>query len=124
MKYRNFDPITDQPISADKLLHSISESNEIKLKTFNISQAISQSKTTPSDEDLTAKFLKRFNKIATIINKSATKKGANSRLKDRDNLNEFDKYLKNKYPLADIKTEEKLTLLLKKRIEEIINEKN
>lgn len=124
MKYRNFDPSTDQPISAAALLKKCDDFNEIKLKSFDITNAIAESKPNSNNEDLTSKFLKRFDKIANIINSNAIKKGSKSTVKHKENLTEFDKYLKNKYPLADIKTEEKFTILLKERIKDIVDNTN
>lgn len=120
MKYRNFDPTTDQPITAADLLKEFTEPT-VSVKTFDISKLISEHKTPTTDEDLTSKYLKRFDKIADIINKNAIKKDrtVNS---TKSSLNEFDKYLKNKYPLADLRVEEKLSILLKKRITEIMQD--
>ncbi|TID15831.1 hypothetical protein CANINC_004361 [Pichia inconspicua] len=123
MKYRNFDPSTDQPISAVDLLKKYNEFDEVKIGNLDITKVIAQSNSNPTDEDLTSKLLKRFDKIANIINTNAIKKKSSLGVKRKENLTEFDKYLKNKYPLADIKTEEKLTILLKERIKEIVDDR-
>lgn len=137
MKYRNFDPDTNQPITAVELLERISTDVNFKDKPFDITTLLSDldknksvkndSVTTKKEENLTGYVLQKYNRIASLINASSIKKkqrnsnsNSTSSSSKIPNIPEFDTYLDTKYPFAKIKTKEKYTILLKQRINELI----
>lgn len=134
MKYRNFDPETNQPISALKLLEKLNKDSSFELDTINITESITKynsdynkddNNKENENKDITNKILKRYKKIAKLSNmKSIQKKDLNKILQTPDSktISEYEEYLNNKYPLANIKTKEKISNLITTRIKDLMNE--
>lgn len=133
MKYRNFDPETNQPISALKLLEKLDKDSNFELDTINITESITKYNKSHNDnenreninKDITNRILKKYEKIAKLSNmKSIQKKDMNkiSQISGSKTIPEYEEYLNIKYPLANIKTNEKISNLLTSRIKDLMNE--
>lgn len=126
MKYRNYDPKTKQPITAVSLLKSLSETKAVETDTVDINQLLSNIDSSGKEKDLTAKTLKKYSKIANLINSKVIKRNSSKNVKNinREHIKEFDDYLESKYPQAKAITNEKYSLIIKQRVKELIDEKN
>ncbi|KAG0674840.1 hypothetical protein C6P40_002003 [Pichia californica] len=139
MKYRNFDPETNQPISALELLQKLEKDLQFEVDTINLTELITTKKDNNinneeklnENKDITGKILKKYGEIAKFINSQSIKKKQRNIKKSSNNSNnsnnsnilgipEFDEYLEMKYPLTTFKTTEKISLMLKERINELI----
>jgi hypothetical protein len=134
MKYRNFDPETDQPISAAKILGELSQTKQFEKNVIDISQLLNKrseklTENKSNEKDLTSRTLKKYNRLARIINSKVTKrkeslKNSGTSIIHREHIKEYDDYLENRYPLANFKTKEICSKIVKERIKQLINEKD
>ena len=134
MKYRNFDPTSNQPINAVDLLEKISTLTSTENHTVDLVELLTK-KThertkalpTPKDKDLTVNLLGKYSKIADLINRKSVKRRKTSGIdkqsvKVSTQIAEFDNYLESKYPMAKTRTKEKFTKLLNDRIRYLLEE--
>lgn len=116
MKYRNFDPNTNQPTTPSQLLATISHSTDNeKLTNLNHLLNFSSPSILPSS----------YNKIANTINSKIIKSKRKAKNKSKkilsihtESIKEFDTYLNNKYPLSKLQNNAKFSSLLKNKLKE------
>lgn len=140
MKFRNFDPTTNQPIAAVDLIQKLSQDLKVQNDSLDITRLLKHKphdviddnkNDRKEDNDLTNKFLTKYEKIASIINTKSIKKhskisksSSQGKTISTTNITEFDDYLNNKYPLSKYRTNEKLSILLRQRINELLHTKD
>lgn len=141
MKYRNFDPETNRPITALELLQKLEGNAELEVDILDITDVITKKEesrtqeqaqtSAQKDRDITSRMLDRYSKIAKTINKKSIKRrqagtAANSTRtgsSGRTQIAEFEEYLSSKYPQAGVDTQKKLSLVLTQRIKELLGSK-
>ena len=140
MKYRNFDPGNNQPITALDLLQKLEKNADLEADVINITEVITKKKQSTSsertlddgsrkDRDITARMLDKYSKIAKSINtKSIKRQHTNSSSlfslsTDELKITEYDEYLSSRYPQAGADAKKKLSLELTKHIRELLKSK-
>lgn len=138
MQYRNFDPETNQPITAFKLLEKLNQQSQFEFDTINITESIAKSEEktkirkevsngqSNGNQNLTNKLLDRYGEIAKLINKRSIKRRHGNKITKLNTHNittisEYENYLNTKYPLAKLQTNDKVAMLVKSRINELLN---
>lgn len=138
MKYRNFDPETNQPITALQLLEKLSQQSQFAFDTINIAESIVKSEEkrkirelsnngkNTGNQDLTNKLLDRYGEIAKLINKRSIKRRHGNKITKSNTHNittisEYENYLNNKYTLVKSQTDDKIIMSVKSRINELLN---
>ena len=143
MKYRNFDPRNNQPITALELLQKLEENADLVADIINITEVITNKEKSTSSErslddgsrkgrDITSQMLDKYSKIAKSINtKSIKRQHANSSSlslststsTEELKIAEYDEYLSSRYPQAGADAKQKLSLEVTKHIRELLKSK-
>lgn len=144
MQYRNFDPQTNQPITALELLQKLEENAELEVDIIDIRDVITRKeenrtqeqmkKSTQNDRDITSRMLDRYSKIAKSINTKSVKRrqagspaGSTTRADGSGGgtkIPEYEDYLASKYPQVSVDTKNKLSVVLTQRIKELLGSKD
>lgn len=143
MKYRNFDPHNNQPITALELLQKLEENADLEADIINITEVITKKGQSTSseraqddgsrkDRDITARMLDKYSKIAKSINTKSIKRQhtnssslstSTSTSTEELKIAEYDEYLSSRYPQAGADAKQKLSLELTKHIRELLKNK-
>lgn len=139
MKYRNFDPQNNQPITALELLQKLEENADLEADIINITEVITKKGQSTSsertqddgsrkDRDITARMLDKYSKIAKSINTKSIKRqhtnsSSLSTSTEELKIAEYDEYLSSRYPQAGADAKQKLSLELTKHIRELLKSK-